>query len=258
MDLALESSNERPFFVCWNGSQFIAVGRGGEMISSYNGLTWTKQYPPLLRNFYSVKWANSRFLATYPSDGKVAVSFDGRNWYERTTGSPDSGLNDVTWDGTRFVGVGYDQNDPENAIVMESSDGNYWSLITRLDLGPRFPHDTFVDIDWTGSEYYASGLNGVILRSQDALIWETVLTAPTLAIIDVEVHSRGGVATPDSGGGLYSTVDGSVWSWEPVPVTANSVFFGRAAVTGEIEIVVGGAGESTEELEGLVLIRELP
>jgi hypothetical protein len=128
----------------WNGSLYVAVGQRGVVMTSTDGLTWTRQQlPPAvqLNQLSSVAWSGSIWAAAgYDGSGKAAIltSADGVVWslsYETGTCSdpstcpPQQALSKIIWDGTQFVSVGHEST-PGNAptaLILTSPDGMTWT-----------------------------------------------------------------------------------------------------------------------------------
>ncbi len=85
--------------IAWDGSQYVAVGPGGLILTSPNGATWTRQNSGNANYLSGITWNGSLFVAA--SDyGAVLTSPDGTTWTSQvvTTGA---GLFDVAWNGNR-------------------------------------------------------------------------------------------------------------------------------------------------------------
>jgi hypothetical protein len=118
--------------VMWTGDQLVAVGDGGAILASPDGLDWSAGNSGSAIPLSSVAWMGSRGVAVgtgyaYDAGGKmeyghgdILTSADGRDWMAGNSGAA-SPLLSVTWAGTRFVAVGL------NGAVGTSSDGITWT-----------------------------------------------------------------------------------------------------------------------------------
>jgi hypothetical protein len=97
------------FGVAWNGSLFVAVGWGGLILTSPDGLEWTErpvefEGSPHEESFTAVAWAGTNWVALDTS-GSAALSTDGINWVVRryATATVISGL---VYGNSRLVAAG--------------------------------------------------------------------------------------------------------------------------------------------------------
>jgi hypothetical protein len=74
--------------VCWGGGKFVAVGKGGLIVTALDSAptSWTKQTSPVTTDLKTVIYVNSKFFAN-TVDGKVIVSSDGVTWNSYTATS---------------------------------------------------------------------------------------------------------------------------------------------------------------------------
>src|SRR5262249_56597762 len=89
--------------VTWTGSQFVAVGAAGTILTSPEGLTWSARDAGTGNDFQGVGFSSNRIVAV----GIVvtAVSTDGTQWTSQPSGID---LEAVAWSPAagRFVAVG--------------------------------------------------------------------------------------------------------------------------------------------------------
>jgi hypothetical protein len=238
------------FDICWNGQLFVAVGEDGGVFASADGIAWVDLTSPVAVDLVEVDWGSGRFIAVSKNDS-VLTSSNGVDWYATSTGLPDSFFNDVVWDGARFLAVGYANagGQEDTAVVMSSNNGTSWSLVRRLDLG-WFESDTFIAVDWTGSEYVAAGTSGAVVSSPDAQSWNVDLRTGSIVMIDVEMEGGGGVALGYIPVGIFSSIDGVNWVEDPLPLATDGLQLVEVELTANVDIIVGGRNG-----EGVVLLR---
>lgn len=105
-------------------------------------------------------------------------------------------IHDLTWDGTRFIGVG--------SGVYESADGENWTRIANPAFDKRL-----TAIAYKNGIYYAGAENGYVLRSTNAVTW--TISKPSVNRIRKIVISDV-VTVFDAGGGSFFTSDFSTWT----------------------------------------------
>ena len=94
--------------IAWDGSQFIAVGGYGTILSSTDGQTWNIiQNSGTTMSLTGIIWDgdSSRFVAV-GSSGTILTSPDGISWTSQNSGTTN-GLSDIIWNGSQYVAVGY-------------------------------------------------------------------------------------------------------------------------------------------------------
>lgn len=83
---------------------FVAVGTGGVVFTTTNGIAWTERLTGFNVGLYSITYTNNQFVAT-GQNGHVITSTDLDNWKKETSGSSSALLN-VKWDGRQVLAVG--------------------------------------------------------------------------------------------------------------------------------------------------------
>jgi PKD repeat protein len=142
--------SERLIDVLWSGSQFVAVGRSGRVLTSQDGTDWTFRSVGTT-HLSGIAWNGSRFVAIAESTNIVYTSPDGVSWTART--GTARAANAVTWAGTRFVAVG------NNSQILTSPDGITWTLENGTG------SSTLYDVAWNGDVAVAAGSAGQVWRS---------------------------------------------------------------------------------------------
>ena len=231
--------------VAWSGTQFVAVGMGGIVETSPDGVTWTNRgsaftAPLSAASLRGIVWAGNRFLAvganggepaclgtnvcapysTIPQDS-VLSSSDGISWTNSISDASaasipnNSELSSIAWSGSGFVAVG-DQlsgsvpNIGDQGHALISSDGANWTAATQYG-DPPTTLAAFLpalkSVAWSDSQFVAAG-NGVFSSS-----------------------------AAGAGGALYSSPDGKTWTQHAA--TGADLF---ASTWSGSQFVVVGAG----------------
>jgi len=189
--------------VAWSGSLFVAVGNGGTVWTSVDGITWTSRTTPDTTHMNGVAWSGSLFVAV--GGDAVWTSPDGINWTSRTT-PVYAFMYAVTWSGSLFVAVGYD------GTALTSPDGITWT--SRTTPGT----DRMRGVTWSGSLFVAVGDGGTVWTSVDettdtgTLVLNTVVlpsTATDVYLLSEETLDTNVTATYEA------TLDGGT-TWEVV------------------------------------------
>ncbi|MGL4399287.1 MAG: hypothetical protein ACRCXD_05435 [Luteolibacter sp.] len=198
----------------WTGSYYIAVGNSTTLLRSADGVTWTQATfngTTSISSYLSVAFSGSALVAV-ANNSYHARSTDGVTWTRYASGF--SGLNDILWDGNRFLAAG-------SWGVYQSSDGIAWQRIYSTD-----SNHLLNSITWNGSRYLAAGSTlssggGLVLSSSDAATWSPVTTGAGGSYIDVECEP-GGDAIAISSTGAIQRYRNNTWLAENSGIVENA------------------------------------
>jgi hypothetical protein len=207
---------------------FAAVGSGGAIFTSPDGISWTSQAAP------------SGFTADlYAVTGYAA------------------NLNNLTTPGLRWVAVG------AGGASVYSLDGITWSIGNAYNSGSLANPGNYAlrSITRVGSTFYAVGDAGTIISSIDGITWtHRPYNAPNATAHNLNGVTHGGiyVAVGDSGTILTSS-DGNTWATPTSPITSNLrqvTFFG--SIYGNIYVAVGDGGTVVTSKDGATWTAQPP
>ena len=113
--------------VIWNGSEFLAVGASGSILTSGNGESWSLTHIATSSTLNGIAWSGTQYVIV-GSQGRI-LSRAGMDldWTIRDSGTK-SHFEDIVWTGNLFVAVGWE-------VVATSTDGIHWTTHTIPD-GP--------------------------------------------------------------------------------------------------------------------------
>ncbi|MBI1766861.1 MAG: hypothetical protein HYR67_00625 [Bacteroidetes bacterium] len=193
--------------VAWSGSQFVAVGGNGTIVTSSDGITWTPRTSGY-NSLSGVTWSGSQFVAVDRWNGTILTSPDGITWTSHSTGTQNTSLNGVTWSGSQFVVVGEQYTYPaysRSATILTSPDGITWTS--------RAPGttNTLTGVVWSGSQFVAVGSGGTILASSDGITW-TVRTSGTVNSLSGVTWSGSQIIAVGGNGTVVMSPDGITWT----------------------------------------------
>ena len=151
--------------VVWTGSQFVAAGANGIILSSSDGKSFQQRTTSSSSALYDVARSGDTFVVV-GEYGTVLTSSDGVTWTSQTSGTHNS-LYGVVWSGSKFVALG------AYGTLLTSPNGTVWS--------PQVSGTTnnLHGVAWSGSKFVAVGAYGTILTSSDGTAW-TPQTSNTL------------------------------------------------------------------------------
>ncbi len=173
--------------VAWSGSQFVAVGGTGTILTSPDGHTWNVQNSGTSLALFGVAWLDSQFMAV-GDKGTILTSPNGRTWTAQNSGT-SLALNDAAWSGSQFVVIG----SGSTSIMLTSPDGRIWTV---RNSGTS---QILVSIIWMGSQFVAVGDKGTILTSSDGHTWTAQNSGTSQILLSVAWSGSQFVAVGETG-----------------------------------------------------------
>jgi len=101
------------------GQSFVSVGNSGTILTSSDGILWTKRTSGKWEYLSGVTSGNGLFVTVGSFLGIILTSPDGNSWTERTSGISKN-LYGVTSGNGLFVTVG-------RGTILTSTDGTHWT-----------------------------------------------------------------------------------------------------------------------------------
>ena len=152
--------------ITYGNNKFVAIGDGGYISTSTDGITWTT--PAKNSNLGNYNWkgityGNNKFVAI-GDGGYISTSTDGVTW---TTPVKNSNLGSNAWTGiaygnNKFVALGM------GGYISTSTDGVTW---TDAVYNPYISSFSWRDITYGNNKFVALGYNGYISTSTDGVTW---------------------------------------------------------------------------------------
>ena len=163
------------YAIAYGDGTYVAVGANGTIVSSPDADFWTPQDSKTTASLYGVAYGNGVFVAAGGST--VSVSSNGIDWVAITTPAlTGANMNDITFGGGRFMGVGASTN------AMTSTDGLVWERT-----GPVPP--ALFAVLYGAGKYVAVGggfgSQSLIAYSSDGRRWNTNVLNTTLPLVDI-------------------------------------------------------------------------
>ncbi|HUA37657.1 MAG TPA: sigma-70 family RNA polymerase sigma factor [Candidatus Sulfopaludibacter sp.] len=212
--------------IIYADNQYVVVREAGFIMTSPDGIRWTRRTSPTRENLLGLFWDGHQYLAG-GDKGTILSSPDGSDWTRHDSGSRINFCG-FSYSGSRYVAVGNDG-------ILVSNDSVTWTSPRRA---PKVP---FTACTWTGSEFLACGLgldkNPTIYTSPDGEFWtlrDTTITASLRTVVTL----NGAIYVSGDSVIEKSTDGGTTWTNTFTKSKRNNLFMGLAS-NGDFLIAVG-------------------
>src|SRR6266478_4420404 len=190
--------------IAYGGTRFVAVGDGGKILTSEDGITWTMRDSGTSDGLSGVAYAGGLFVIgvnSWVSPGFLLISQDGVSW-TRSNSGVNGALSGLAYGNGNFVAVGGRGN------ITSSPDGTNW---TQRSSGTgnflfevAYGKGLFVAVGGYGS-------SATILTSQDGATW-AAQTAGLSEVLNGVTFGDGLFAAVGSSGDVATSSDGTNWT----------------------------------------------
>ena len=215
--------------VTWNGSEFLAVGDNGTVLTSVDGATWARGSAGSAQSLSSVAWSGSQFVAV-GSNGTVLTSPDGVAWMSQSSGTTAL-LYSVAWTGSQFIAVG-----GFNSTIITSPDGSHWTV------QPTGLPDVFQGVAASPAEAVAVSRSGTILSSPDGQTWMQRASSGGYYGVTwsgAQFVAAGYASSPCCADSIATSPDGITWTPQSTGTAASPL---AVTSSGGLFVAVGGSG----------------
>jgi hypothetical protein len=234
--------------IVYDGTNFIAMGRGGNMYISADGISWVNHITGSFN--YTASFNNGIGAIALGSGGSIQYSADGGiNWTLQKT-SVTNTYYDIIWAGGQYVAVG--------SGVSTSPDGYNW---TQQSVPPGIGIFTSGGVGYavylnaaaySGTKYVAVGYSSTIIVSNDGKNWSKVPLNFTYNFYDVVWNGSSFITMGNWGGNsspvILISVDGT--NWTPVQTALPSYSYTFLLHNGRI-YAVGASGDIVSSMDGM-------
>ncbi len=226
--------------VAWNGSQYVAVGESGTILTSADAVLWMPRASGVFNRLNAVTSGPSGFVAV-GSLGMILTSNDGFTWTQRVS-QRNGMLNDVIWDGFRYLVVGLPSTNQFNQVIstsIQSSDGVTWT-----QMPPTIPIDNYHTLAARNTSEVLVGMDGGVAAhgSNGRVTWDLWDTGVTAAYRGSLWSGREYILV-GSGTTIVSSPDGLRWQHHRLDGNYQSATFLGIAKNDDVIVVVGTSGQ---------------
>ncbi len=231
--------------VHWNGWQFLAVGDGGTIMTSPDGIDWTHQVSGTDVNLNAIGWDGYDFIVVGDS-ATILFSNGGENWMTQFDGPDNISLQAVIHYAWPVIAAGK-ALDTDAAFMMTSMDhGISWTVINSLPQSGRSISDIAKSGGLFTGEFVATTQievfpnDGRILTSADGLTWvEVAISTEAISTLSILKDDKqfwvGGTE-----GRIYSSPDGVNWTEYQTPAFMSSL---SGIASSELTLIAHGSND---------------
>ena len=228
---------------------FVTVGDNGIILTSSDGISWTKRTSGTTKNLYGVTYGNSTFV-TVGDNATILTSSDGTTWTNTSTNkrttlryfskADTNHLYGVTYGDDLFVTVG------GNAPIFTSSDGTTWT--ERDGLRSTWATPKYLKgVTYRKKLFVAVGRNGLILNSPDGITWKQRKSGTKYNLVGI-TYRNGLFVSVGKNGKIVTSFDGNWWVKRTyvLPDWLNGVTYGNGTF-----VTVGDNGVIITSSDGI-------
>lgn len=221
--------------ILWSGSEILAVGAGGTIVTSPDGYRWNAQVSGVGTPLNAAAWSGTEFRVV-GDGGVMLVSPDGVSWSPRVSKTAVN-LNGIVWSGAKYVLVG---------------DGG--TILTVLLSGTPTARvsGTAQNLEAVGAaangRIVAVGAQGTILTSTDGINW-IVRNSGTNASLRGVVSSDTQIVVVGTGGRILTSTNGTNWA---VQQSRTAMDLDGIAWSGGLFAAVGESGTIDTSPDGTI------
>jgi len=227
--------------VIWDGEYFIAVGAGGIILTSADGITWAERESGTDVGLNAVAFDDTVIVAV-GLDTTVLMSTDhGASWSLKNSASGVR-LGGVAINAPQIVTGGMDLNTGD-AFMMRSLDlGETWAILGSL---PQKDHFVTKLIHAGGLFVAATDVfswlsDARVLVSLDGENWQSILLRDEVAAIYTLVHDGERFIVAGGENAVFASADGFYWTQLETPDEMTNITYGGAAWSGSRLVIHGG------------------
>jgi hypothetical protein len=216
------------------GTSFLAVGSGGTMFTSADGIAWAAQVSAIPTDLNATVYGNASYLAVGAGGVMLRSVDDMATWTQPVTGTTND-LYALAYNGSLFLAVG------ANGTLITSNDGTIWTT--------RYPGTSshLYGVTYGNGLYVAVGAGGTLQTSTDGITWQAAVSQTTFDLKGVAYGADIFVAM-GAAGALVTSTDGITWTPQ-TPIASSPAL--NAVIYGGQFVAVGNGGAIYTSTDGI-------
>jgi hypothetical protein len=203
-------------------------------VSPENAVYQSSYTFPTTDTLRSADWMGTSLGILVGDNGTILSTPNGGSWTIENSGV-SAQLNDVHWNGSRFVVVG------NGGTILTSPDGVVWTSQTSGTTS------NLIGISSDGTNYLAVGVSGIILSSTNGSSWNSETSGVAVQLNDV-VWDGAQYVVVGASGTILTSPDGSTWTSQ---TSGTSNTLNDIAWDGVRFVAVGNSGTILTSTDGI-------
>lgn len=227
--------------VVWDGEYFIAVGDGGTILTSADGIAWAERESGTDVGLNAVTFDGTDIVAV-GLDTTVLLSTDhGESWSIKHGGGRVS-LRGVAINASQIVTGGMDLNTGDVFMMRSLDRGETWAILGSLPQKDHFISDLIYanGIFVAATDVFSWLSDSRVLVSLDGENWQSIVLRDEVAAIYTLLHDGERFIAAGSENVVLASVDGFYWTQLQTPAEMAKVTYGGAAWSGSRLVIHGG------------------
>jgi hypothetical protein len=195
---------------------FVVVGDAGSVVTSADGVTWTRRDIGASKQLSVAAYADDKYLAA--GSGFIFSSADGQSWAKaapipgKVLFASEIHADHLVAGGGRFVAVRSEKD--SEVVVLTSTDGTKWSKQAVPAAKGETPRALLAAMD----AFWMASASGRIFRSVDGVSWTKVADVALQDDVGAALAYGSGILVLAAGhkghGCVHSSEDGRTWKRE--------------------------------------------
>lgn len=215
--------------VIWDGSAFVAVGDGGAVLTSADGITWVERGTPTDASLLSVEFHGADILAV-GTDGTVLLSSDhGASWTVKHGDQPWITLRAVVANDELIVAGGFNGALAADLVLISADGGDSWDNPLPFGGGTGY---WFTDLVYEDGLYIATASDAFAYNkcqgdsigdakvqvSDDGKVWNPIVLRDEPASFNAILHDGSRFIAVGNDSTVFASFDGYNWTEFGTPV----------------------------------------
>ena len=225
--------------VTWNGTRFIAVGDGGHILTSADGIDWMTRQSNTTADLLAVA-AQGLDVVAVGDDAIVLVSTDGGATWNVRHGGRRVRLAAVAMRAAEIVAGGMELSSGDAYIIRSVDLGTSWTAARSVPQSDHFITDLLYagNLFVAATDVFSPDSDARVMVSSDGDIWNEIVLRDEVAASYAIVHDGQQFIAAGSHQALFASPDGYNWTGRATPV--DRVDYLSAAWNGSKLVVAGG------------------
>jgi hypothetical protein len=225
--------------VAWTGTNFVAVGDSGVILTSPDGVDWAEQASGTDVDLNAVA-ADGTDVVAVGYDATVLLSIDDGQTWGIKHGLDRMRLAAVTMSASQIVAGGMNLNTGEPFMIRSLDRGAHWTVVDSLPETGHFVSDLLYanGMYIAGTDQFSWDGNTHVWVSVTGDVWHDVILRNTSSGIYTLLHDGTQFFAGGSDDHVFTSLDG--YNWIELPTPVDRVSYLSSAWSGSEVLMAGG------------------